>query len=1400
MNVISALGALAWALLGGGPSDLQNGGTIRLERGNLTVVLGSLGGVQALSDRVRGVTLTGRDAEAFRLVLRDGDNAIRLVRSGAQSPPVWTAGRDRATASWTGPLCDEAGVAHSISLRVTYALRGASGEEELRVWVSLENRSECTVLEVWTPAVGGLAALSGDVVAANPASRRKLALPFGDFAPHYPGAIPMAFLSIGEPHTLYFGAHESTARIKLLRVHEENGDIAARITHMPFVRPRGRFSSCAAVYRLCRGGYDEAGRIYRRWFVRTFGIKDPGHDWLRQQSFFQMTMVMLPEGNIHYRFRDIPRLAADAKKYGVTAIQIAGWQRGGHDNGYPYYEPDPRLGTWDDLRRAIAACHRMGVRVFFFVNLQVAMLDLEWYRRELHAYEAESEAGDPFWVAGWGMGTLASRMGLTTPLMAFLDPVFPRFSDKLLAYYRKLASIGADGVHVDKMFPQGLNANPRAPLPPDTSTWEGAIRFLQRMDRECRAINPEWRVSHECAWDRVLSIGTATWWAGNMSAVKRVFPETAETVGLYQPYDYAGVNNAVREGWVVMVAPYHFQRSMDEPAWRGLSRYVRDVKRIRDRLAGAVFLGERLPADAAALRTEPAACPWSVWRDPRTGRRVCIVTNGSDGAATITCSGWKGSRASSVRVHLPGREAVTLTLPATVEIAPERLAFFEELPAGKAVPARRAIRLPSRPEVRAARRPFPNATFEGGDLSGWQADPNWTVDDNRAGGWYSGWEGRLFAWSGKGGEARTGKLRSPVFVLDAAGVQVSVAGWSDIAGRTPDRWNYVTLNLETGEELARVYTPNTTLFTPMVLLAPRHRGKRVYIEAVDDAPEQTFSMICIDDVQLWDPEDEPEPRRTPAAGALVLENERYRIEIGRANGTIVRLLDKTSGEELIREPRLSDNWRISLPIRDAVAPDAPPFTVTRASRPPESWRNCEGNYIDGRVQRLTSTRRTGDGLLLRWDGPLTARDGRRYPVSVSMRIGLEGDAVRFQTTVHNRSRFEVGEVYAPILGGLQGLGQGQVMRRATELVVPQGGGYAASRPFHSFHSHAWLGIFGPEMFFAYPHALDAPWAALRLRPTGQLVYFACHDPVARLKVIHLEMTPGVSGARSSGNWPAPDELEGRPAGVRMSWTHLVYHPAGRDFETAPVVLRFLEGDISEATSYYGSWLRASGSLNEVRSRVPDHAVGRSRLDALAGVAREASAAGKRWITLTDWTRARPDAGVPLLEPDPELGGWDGLRSAVKDCAEAGVRVAVTVRMNPVAHRSPLLPPELRRSLCRDRWGVPQTVMGWYRGRVTAEMLVSGERRAYVNTGREEFRRWFVDGVERLARAGVAGLHVEGFFPSVLDFAPGSASTPDRRLCQDALDTLQAALVAARRHVPDFAITVDRAWDRLRPAD
>jgi hypothetical protein len=70
--------------------------------------------------------------------------------------------------------------------------------------------------------------------------------------------------------------------------------------------PTGRV---LARWQGLRTGIESGGgiihRIYREWFIQQFGLPRLADDWIRQNGFFQMIMIMLPEGNINYRIDEM---------------------------------------------------------------------------------------------------------------------------------------------------------------------------------------------------------------------------------------------------------------------------------------------------------------------------------------------------------------------------------------------------------------------------------------------------------------------------------------------------------------------------------------------------------------------------------------------------------------------------------------------------------------------------------------------------------------------------------------------------------------------------------------------------------------------------------------------------------------------------------------------------------------------------------------------------------------------------------------------------------------------------------------------------------------------------------------------------------------------------------------
>jgi hypothetical protein len=685
---VSTLLAIALAcstlLAADAPVVLDNS-KVRLECDSLA------GTILRILDKASGIELAPPSslAESFRLTLLLPDNKTATVIGKDQKLSDAALASDKLTLTWAGPLKDTSGDEYNISVRIDVT----AADNALSFSLHLDNQSKCKVKDVLYPMIGGLAKVGppgkpADGVLWVPTSTpwvAKIGDGFGSPRFAYPGQANMSFTCIQSAaagKSLYFASHDKIARYKLYCFDEQTAgnakDVRGCIQHHPFTPPGKSFDGSKVVVRVVDGDWHAAGKVYRTWFERTFGICKPSQSWIRRQSFFQMTMFELPEGTICLRFKDIPQWAKDAKDHGVNSVQISGWHPGGHDNGYPLYTPDPRLGTWQELEDGIKACHLMGMKVYFFVNYQPVMLQSDWYKNELSKYR---EWGDPngsiTWNTGWPMGTLWGRMG-NPKRMTWADPAFPQFRKIIVDQFAKLAAIGADGVHVDKMFPSAIDYNPNLPMSPDTAAWEGAIILTQEVMAACRKLNPDWAMSFECNWDRMLQFSGATWWVGNQLITRRVFPENAETLLIAMPYDYLGVNNAVRDGNIVMLGPLNFCRSMGWAPWRGLSDYIKELKRIQDGLADTVFFGEVLDHEGVRIAAPVPGVDYRVFRNTTTGKHACIFTNSKLEPAKQKIEGFAAGQSGEVRIHSPFQKPKTLKLPAEIEIPAERIVFVEE--------------------------------------------------------------------------------------------------------------------------------------------------------------------------------------------------------------------------------------------------------------------------------------------------------------------------------------------------------------------------------------------------------------------------------------------------------------------------------------------------------------------------------------------------------------------------------------------------------------------------------------------------------------------------------------------------------------------------------------------------
>jgi hypothetical protein len=380
------------------------------------------------------------------------------------------------------------------------------------------------------------------------------------------------------------------------------------------------------------------------------------------------------------RFKEIPQWAKDARDFGVDAVLISGWNVGGHDNQYPNYTPDPNLGAYEELAAGIAECHKMGVKVFFFANVQPVDISTDWYRDELYKYRMMNGKGQ-ITYSGWGMGTLGARMGLTRPPISGCDPGFSEWRKIIVDHMRKLAEIGADGVHYDKVIGHNaVNFNPALELPGDQSYFHGVIACMEETLAAGQAYNPDFCLGVESPWDRLLSYCDAWWLWHDMldhtPVMKYTFPEFLPTFATVQPWDYNNVNNAIRYGYQIIVGPVRYSASMQDAQSRPISMYIAEVLRIRNELKETLFLGEFLDNLEVSV-SEQEHLKYNSHRNPKTGKRAVVLVNQSEAPLETTVH-FAGNPHGPVRIYQPFAPVQQQALAVSVSVPGERLVVVVE--------------------------------------------------------------------------------------------------------------------------------------------------------------------------------------------------------------------------------------------------------------------------------------------------------------------------------------------------------------------------------------------------------------------------------------------------------------------------------------------------------------------------------------------------------------------------------------------------------------------------------------------------------------------------------------------------------------------------------------------------
>ncbi len=516
------------------------------------------------------------------------------------------------------------------------------------------------------------------------------------------------------------------------------------------------------------------------------------------------------------------------------------------------------------------------------------------------------------------------------------------------------------------------------------------------------------------------------------------------------------------------------------------------------------------------------------------------------------------------------------------------------------------------------------------------------------------------------------------------------------------------------------------------------------------------------------------------AETLLLENDTYRIKIDAASGAISSFFVKTMNCELIGEPRLAENFRISFPLPDD-----------------------QSHYIEGMKQAPQSVAQQGSTATIRFNG-MKSGSGR-FPIDLEYTITLDGDQVRFRAKLTNNHAQPVAEFWFPRLGGWTRFGED----RTAALAQPGYGGCGhGSAIFKHFPGGQGLGAEAAEFSSDYP-GLVMPWWSIHDPKSKKALYMGYHDKTMRLSTWHMYLMPTSSG-QPADSFLTPEQAKGRPVGLVFSHVRYPFIRSGETFDTGEFLLRVHDGDWHQAAKFYRNWFmklfpfdkskswlrRQSAWFTSIIYQPEDKVI--ADFKTYDRWCEDAKRFGVNTYELIGWHKGGLERGYPEYVPEPRIGGPDEFRKMIRSIHDRNGRVLAFVNYNILDSATDLYRTQLKQYTHQDQYGSSPNWMAWGESTLLARKGLS-VRRHLISSIVPPIEKLLEDHFVQVAKDGADGLQIDKVVVSTpLDFNPLNTRQPDEALNQGLVDAIERLYHKCREINPEFCLASEALQDRLIP--
>lgn len=412
-------------------------------------------------------------------------------------------------------------------------------------------------------------------------------------------------------------------------------DVATRFSavHVPFIRPGEERSLTPVALEAYKGNWQKGADIYKKW--RAGWMKTPKTpEWAANPHSWQQIHINSPEDELRMKFKDLVEIGRDCARHGVKAIQLVGWNDGGQDQGNPSHDPDPRLGTFEELKEAIAEIQKLGVKVVLFAKFTWSDRATERFRNDLIRLAIKDPYGDYHVYRGYQYQTVTQGLDINTKRlvpMCFLSEEYLRLCD---VEFRKMVELGADGILFDECehhgsatlcFDEEHGHRYGAPV------YANDRKLIDNFRQIVKDIKPGFLFAGEACYDWEFEAYHLSYHRSNNRAhvplTRYLLPHVPLMTAVTGFDDRSMVNQCLLCRYIISYEPYNFKGRLDD--FPATVEYGKKMDALRTELRDYFWDGEFQHEVGGVVSNAKGErhYPYSIFRNLKNGKFGMVICN-----------------------------------------------------------------------------------------------------------------------------------------------------------------------------------------------------------------------------------------------------------------------------------------------------------------------------------------------------------------------------------------------------------------------------------------------------------------------------------------------------------------------------------------------------------------------------------------------------------------------------------------------------------------------------------------------------------------------------------------------------------------------------------------------------